>query len=355
MGNQLGSYLVGLRPRTEHLHVSQGRTVLVTGRDGFINPESRDGLYVYQTRMLSRYVWKVNGETLRPVALSNVEQHNWLGYYIVAAPGVEGFTDEGSGEMENASEETLEILVSRFTGEGMHEDLDLTNFTLQTIEFDLEVEFDADFADPIEVDHHIRRQKGTLKGAWNESAPTGTREYVFDYHARHHYSHQGDEGDAEVHRGLTIQFAGETSPLCKGRSAVFHVRLGPMQKWHICVNMLARIEDRDLPLQYRCKAFSPQNNDYDRKRQIFLQNATGFATADSHYLSPTVFGTLAQAREDLMALRIFDMDKSDTEWVMAAGLPLYTALFGRDTLTSAWMASILSPGMMSGVLTELAK
>jgi glycogen debranching enzyme len=30
-------------------------------------------------------------------------------------------------------------------------------------------------------------------------------------------------------------------------------------------------------------------------------------------------------------------------------------LFGRDTLASAWMASMLSPGMMSGVLTELAK
>src|SRR5437660_6310794 len=86
MGNQLGSYLVSLRPRTEHLHVSQGRTVLVTGRDGFINPESRDGLYVYQTRMLSRYVWKVNGETLRPVALSNVEQHNWLGYTLLPLP-----------------------------------------------------------------------------------------------------------------------------------------------------------------------------------------------------------------------------------------------------------------------------
>lgn len=356
MGNQLGSYLVSLRPRTEHLHVSQGRTVLVTGRDGFIGPESRDGLYIYQTRMLSRYVWKVNGETLRPVALSNVEQHNWLGYYIVAAPGVQGFTDEGSGEMENASEATLEILVSRFTGEGMHEDLDLTNFTLQEIEFELEVEFDADFADLSEVDRHMRKQKGTLKGDWNKSAPAGKCEYVFDYHARHHYNHQGDEGHAEMHRGLAIQFTcAGASPVCKGRRAVFHVKLGPMQKWHLCVNMTARIEERILPLQYHCKAFSPQKNEYDDKRQIFLEEATGFATANSHTLSGIVFSTLTQAREDLMALRIFDMDKSETEWVMAAGLPLYTALFGRDTLTSAWMASILSPGMMSGVLTELAK
>ncbi len=64
--------------------MSQGRTVLVTGRNGFVNARQTDGLYVYQTRLLSQYEWRVNGELLRPVALSNVEQHNWLGYYIVA-------------------------------------------------------------------------------------------------------------------------------------------------------------------------------------------------------------------------------------------------------------------------------
>src|SRR5437763_17135800 len=193
MGNQLGSYLVSLRPRTEHLHISQGRTALVIGREGFINPESRDGLYIYQTRMLSKYVWKVNGEMLRPVALSNVEQHNWLGYYIVAAPGVGGFTDEGSGEMENASEETLEILISRVAGEGLHEDLDLTNFTLQPIEFDLELEFDADFADHSEVDRQLRRQKGTLHSEWRGEVSSGSWEFVFVYCVRYTFKHQVDK------------------------------------------------------------------------------------------------------------------------------------------------------------------
>ena len=356
MGNQLGSYLVSLRPRTEHLQVSQGRTVLVTGRDGFIRPEELDGLYIHKTRLLSKYQWSVNGEKLRAVALSNVEQHNWLGYYIVAAPGVEGFTDEGSGEMENVSEETLEILISRVAGEGLHEDLDLTNFTLQPIEFDLELEFDADFADHSEVDRQLRRQKGTLHSEWRGEVSSGRWEFVFDYRARHHYKHQDDEGDAEIHRCLTLQIEKAGSPpVYKKHRIIFHVRLGPQQRWHTCVNLLAHIDGADLPLQYRCKSFSPQQNEYDHKRQIFLQTATQFATPESSSLSTMVLGTLTQAREDLMALRLFDMDRSDEEWVMAAGLPLYTALFGRDTLTSAWMASILSPGMMSGALAELAK
>lgn len=361
MSNYLGSYLVRLRPRNEHLQVSQGRTVLVTGRNGFIDPNDHAGLFVHQTRLLSRYQWRVNGELLRPVALSNVEQHTWLGYYIVAAPSVAGFTDEGSGEMENASEETLEILISRFLGEGMHEDLDLTNFTLQPIEFDLELEFDADFAGSQEVDREKRKQKGTLHAQWKGEVAPGKWEFAFDYHAAHHYSHKRDdhhhdEGDAEIARKLTLQFEHAGSePRYHNHKVKFQIQLGPMQTWHICVNLLAHIDGRDLPLQYRCRSFSPKENTYDRKRQLFLESAAGFDTLENRTLSAIVLGTINQAREDLMALRLFDMDKSDDEWVMAAGLPLYIALFGRDTLTSAWMSSILCPDMMSGALAELAK
>jgi glycogen debranching enzyme len=357
MGNTAGSYLVKLRPRSEHLQVSQGRTVLVMGRDGFVDPERHDGLFVHQTRLLSRYIWKVNDEDLLPVALSNVEQHNWLGYYIITAPGVKpGPPDEGSGEMEDRSEQTLEVLISRFAGEGVHEDLDLTNYTLEPVEFELHLDFDADFADHIEVDERKRLQKGTLHRQWLGEVSPGRWEFVFDYRARHHYSHQGDVGDAEIHRCLTLQIekAG-SAPQYRDRRITFHVRLAPQQSWHTCINLLAHIDGADLPLQYRCNSFSPQQNEYDRKRQIFLKTATGFDIQESGSLGPSVMQTLNQAREDLMALRLFDVDKSDTEWVMAAGLPLYLALFGRDTLTSAWMASILSPGMMSGVLTELAK
>lgn len=38
---------------------------------------------------------------------------------------------------------------------------------------------------------------------------------------------------------------------------------------------------------------------------------------------------------------------------MAAGLPIYIALFGRDTLTASWQAAIASTSMMCGALYEL--
>ena len=40
---------------------------------------------------------------------------------------------------------------------------------------------------------------------------------------------------------------------------------------------------------------------------------------------------------------------------MAAGFPIYVALFGRDTLTAAWQAALSSPEMMVGTAYELAR
>ena len=40
---------------------------------------------------------------------------------------------------------------------------------------------------------------------------------------------------------------------------------------------------------------------------------------------------------------------------MAAGLPIYIALYGRDTLTASWEAALLGSDMMRGTLVELAK
>jgi glycogen debranching enzyme len=40
---------------------------------------------------------------------------------------------------------------------------------------------------------------------------------------------------------------------------------------------------------------------------------------------------------------------------VAAGLPIYLSLFGRDTLTAAWQAGLVSPALMRGTLGELKR
>ncbi len=134
----------------------------------------RHGLFVGETRLLSRYRYLVDGKPPQTVAVSNVEQHSWLGYYISPAPGVQWKHDTGSGEMEEASEETIELKVSRTVGLGVHEDIDFTNFTQQMANFTFEIEIDADFADQAETFSPQTAGKTYPPLATNFVPPSGT-------------------------------------------------------------------------------------------------------------------------------------------------------------------------------------
>src|SRR5919108_2247722 len=168
MSQQQHGHLVRLRPRAETLYVSQDRTVLATERDGFIVDGVEHGLFVHQTRLLSRYRYLIDGQPPQPVALSNVEQHSWLGYYIQLPPGIDaGEPDHGSGQVAEVSQQTLELRLSRYVGTGFHEDVDLANFTQQPTAFRLELEVDADFADQ-DASSREHRPHGEIRHAWCE-------------------------------------------------------------------------------------------------------------------------------------------------------------------------------------------
>src|SRR6266516_1577535 len=92
--------LISLRPRPKTVHVSQEAAVFETDTDGLVPPDSGYGLFVHETRLLSKYLYLINGERPQAVAASNVHQHSWMGYYVAVPPGTENsFQDFGSGQM----------------------------------------------------------------------------------------------------------------------------------------------------------------------------------------------------------------------------------------------------------------
>lgn len=243
--------LVRWRPRAGTLYVSQSRAVLATGRDGFIAGGPDHGLFVHQTRLLSHYRYLVDGRPPQAVALSMVEQHSWLGYYIVppsssAAGGSGGGAGQGSPE---AAQQTIELRLTRAVGDGLHEDVDLTNFTQQRVAFTLTLEVDADFADQEEAAGQ-RQQQGTLTRHWQEAGEHAW-ELVFDYRAEHRYDHQGDTGIARLHRGHTLRTEAVSSPPAYAEGRLdFPVELAPRGTWHACVKALPLIDDQRLPSLY---------------------------------------------------------------------------------------------------------
>ncbi|MGH9857459.1 MAG: glycogen debranching N-terminal domain-containing protein, partial [Acidobacteriota bacterium] len=193
-----GRRLVRIRPRHGTTYISQSRTVLSADRDGFIRGGSEKGLFFNQTRILSHYRYLINGEEPICNVVSNVEQHSWLGYYITSTThDLLSEKDDGSGAVLQISQDTLELRVSRFIGEGMHEDLDLTNFTQHPAQFQLAVEFNADFADQLETILG-RVQSGKLERSWKQEADHSV--FEFSYYAEHSFDHQGNRGAASIQR-----------------------------------------------------------------------------------------------------------------------------------------------------------
>src|SRR5207249_4672785 len=99
-------------------------------------------------------------------------------------------------------------------------------------------------------------------------------------------------------------------------------------------------DGRELTSQYRCQSFRAAASMYDARRQAFLHEATTVTTPASETLARVVVSALEQAKRDLAALRLYDFDQDERTWTMAAGLPVYVSLFGRDTLTAASQASM---------------
>ncbi|HEY0788781.1 MAG TPA: glycogen debranching N-terminal domain-containing protein, partial [Thermoanaerobaculia bacterium] len=319
------STLVRLNPRPETAYINQGRTVLATASNGFVEAHPDHGLFVHQTRLVSRLRWLVDGEPPVPNAMSNLEHDSWLGYYLLEAPGVPPPPrDTGSGQVPGISTQPIELRVSRRVGNGMHEEIEVTNFARERTTFRLTLEIDADFADAAET-RGERIQKGKIKREITDDSLTLT--YTVSIN------------DRELERALrAVVRDSTTAPRITKSGIDFEIELSPHDSWQAAIDFIAIIEGTELAEGIRQDEKSPA--------------PVKFTAPGSETLTPIVLETLRQAEYDLSALRLHDLD-TPRGWTMAAGLPLYIALFGRDTLTSSWQAGLLGPEMMSGTLRRL--
>ncbi len=351
MSHDASASRIRLRPRHDAVHVSRGRTVLAMDREGRINADhARQGLYVYQTRMLSQYRWAVDDRPPQLSAQSPVEQQSWLAYYYLAPPNCK---DTPAGEC-NPLQETVELKISRVVGEGMHEDVEVTNHTQIATSITLSLEADCDFASRSELKGGRRKQQGTLHKRWEK---VGAREWrwSFDYRAEHHYEHQGNAGVARLSRGITLSLRCDSEPSHSGTKIKFRLHLEPHATWKACLIWQPQVDGNLLPVENDCNALVSSSSEWFRKQQSFLSQATLVRTPMAGDLTATVQRVIDRSRLDLAALRLYDLDEGEHNWKLAAGVPTYMALFGRDMLAAAWQASLISMDMTRGALSLLAK
>ena len=329
---------------------SRGDTVLAMGRDGTINGEPEHGLYVHQTRLLSRYRIRLGGVQPLLAASSNSRQDRWEGYFLVAPPE-DGHTHWRT-DPQAASQENLELRVSRIVGEGFHEDIDITNYARRPVSVSLVLELDSDFADPEETKGE-RKQQGRIERTWTRD---GEDAWVLchDYRASRRVNRKDARGTLSIHRVLRMRIThASSSPVRRSGRIAFEVDLAPHEQWHACIAWIAEIDDKALAVP-QCPLRSG-HAEMDRTEAPYLNEATRFESAESQSSATAVMETLEQGRHDINALRLHRMDLGEREWTVAAGVPMYVGFFGRDTLLAAWQAAMAGPELLRGTLPHLAR
>src|SRR6185437_15321335 len=299
--------LIQLDPRGQNFHISGGRTVLISARDGSIDGDELQGLWTLNTRLLSRYRWEVGLRKPTLSVLSAVEQNRSIGYFIFAPTECRRRKVPGCDPAQNS----VEIKIERTVGDGLIEHVTLTNHTLLETSFVLSLRVSSDFADIIEASEP-RRQRGRITKQWLASEEGCTLE--FDYQVTHGYRHQGESGKAHIHRGVRLLVKNDQeAPRYSGMRIRFPVRLKPRQQWHATLEWTAQVDGRDLPL--------PDDPERVRKQDLFLASCARHEAPEVRSLAPLVIRTARQATADLAALRLYDLDREG--WVPAAGIPTY--------------------------------
>ncbi|MGH9466959.1 MAG: amylo-alpha-1,6-glucosidase [Terriglobales bacterium] len=344
------SDLIRLQTRPHQMIASQSRTVMICDRDGMIADVDDHGVFIHETRVLSRLLWRVNRE-LYTVEASNVHQNSTL-VYAIAQPRrlLKGYSGEPSrrGSARGATEETIELRLATVLSDGLHQDADITNFTIQPQPVSVELEVDADFWDLNEVLSGRRQQHGHLQRRLEHEGHEGhdgdAARLTWDYRA-HHRGH-------EVARSAQLRVRGlPGNARCGQRKWRWQLQLAPGATAHICLELAAQIEQRTLEPVHACY----QLEERDERMQQYLAETSRMRPRPQP--QTTVERAVERARHDLASLRMFDLDREGGDgppaWVPAAGIPNYVATFGRDILTAAWQSALLGPDILRGSLQVL--
>src|SRR5215470_12975196 len=303
--------------------IHQGQTVLITEQDGQINWPSEEGLYFFDTRVVSSWAIYANGE---PWELLNGGAINYYASRIFLT-NRSFLTEAGT-----IPPRTLGLTLSRSISGGMHEDLDITNNAMKPVTFQLEIALRCDFADIFEVKSGQIVRRGRITTEWSEPRQRLRTTYR----------------NGDFSRAVTIS---TTQPPTKavyanGRLS-FEVALEPGKAWHCCLHYTLADGDRRFAAPTHCIADSHQSQHAETMAD-WLKNVVKIQTSNEEF-----YRLFRQALEDMAALRLPIVGTDHLVFLPAAGLPWFVAPFGRDSLIVSLQNVLIYPEFARGALEIL--
>src|SRR5438067_752756 len=156
--------------RPSHDVVYQGYTVLFTRPDGTLRG-GREGLYDFDTRILSEYCLTLDGREPACISSGAPESDRWSAHLHLTR-------GRGNAAGPALPQDGIEITLARRVGPGMAERIVVGNHSMTPADTELVMHLAADFADLQEAAGGERQQQGAVSISWDAT----DRALLFDYH-----------------------------------------------------------------------------------------------------------------------------------------------------------------------------
>ncbi|WP_242456282.1 glycogen debranching N-terminal domain-containing protein [Mycolicibacterium sp. P1-18] len=296
----------------------EGSTFCRSATSGDVHRDRPHGLFVADTRMLSSWRLAIDGAPVQ--ILSTVEEATepYRATFVGRTPPRQWLADS-----------TTLVIRDRLVGDGMREDVTLRNLGSEPIAVTLSVTVETDFADIFAV------KEGRVRPPQGLAIDVGTDSIVMT-------STQSDDA-----HGVRIT-AAAGDPVVTPGGFTFRIVVPQRSQWSTCLAVEASTGGRRLPIRHRCRE-SVDVSAPARRLQAWRLSNPHITTGDSVFDRCLEAGT-----RDLGSLQIEDPDQPGRP-ILAAGAPWFMALFGRDSLLTAWMALGLDPRLAVNTLRTLAR
>jgi glycogen debranching enzyme len=312
------------------LTINHGSTFMVTDLNGQIHHEGHQGIFSEDTRYLSYYACYIDGYAW--TRLSSTTTTYYAARVYLSNP-------EFTSRNGKVPEGSVSLIISRTVEEGIHEELDLTNYGIEPVSFNLEIAMRSDFADIFEVETRQFVRRGRIETTWDREKKELRTSYT----------------NGDFYRCLIYQIHNCTStPHSANGRITFEVKLEPRESWHASCNYILVDNGRvrsTVDLSYKTAVDrNIINTEIERLHCQWVDSVTEMKSTNENLNL-----LYRQSVEDIGALRLYDYDLAPDVWIPAAGVPKFVTVFGRDSIIVSLQNMITHAGFALGTLKKLGQ
>ena len=294
-----------------NLLLLDGCTFFLSQENGDVESRAPEGFFYSDVRHLSQWRLLIDGEPLKTLTSRAVD---YFSGRVVAAP-------EGK-------DPPLTVERNRFVTDGAHEDIVVANHSAEQKLLELDICFEADFADIMEAQQPGAYGDNTEIDVSPRSIMLSFEQDGFRRATRISFNRAGDVHEDRV---------------------VFKVELAPQSRWELGIDITPYEGRKPYPPLLGSGAFGAPEPQMPETLQEWLAEAPELEARDD------LQNVYNRSLVDLAALRFRPRDEDLHHPMPAGGVPWFLTVFGRDSLITSYESLPFKSQLARSTLELLAE